>query len=136
MSLTSFLIGQRKAQHKHGAIHRATTKTAVAPSTKYTSQFFFISPIFTRSSLLNQKDLNCITHMTYALSFYRSRMILEPSKLFCMVTIFFGRVTCPNRFGEVQIILIRCKLDFYRLIFIIWTWPKSSGPVRNELDPS
>ena len=41
--LISFLIGQQQGQHKHGAVHGAATKSAVAPSAKYTNQFFFIS---------------------------------------------------------------------------------------------
>jgi hypothetical protein len=40
----------------------------------------------------------------------------------------------PKRFGQVQIILVKFKLDFYGLIFIIWTQPKWSGPNQNELD--
>ena len=40
----------------------------------------------------------------------------------------------PNHFGQVRIILVRFKLDFYRLIFIIWTQPKQSGPNQNNLD--
>ena len=34
----------------------------------------------------------------------------------------------PNRFGQLQIILVRFKLDFYWLIFKILTWPEWSGP--------
>ena len=34
-----------------------------------------------------------------------------------------------NRFGQVQIILVRFKLDFSGLIFIIWTCAKLFGPV-------
>ena len=41
-----------------------------------------------------------------------------------------------NCFGQVQIILIRFKLDFSGLIFIIWTSPKWFGPNQNKLDPS
>ena len=44
----------------------------------------------------------------YALSFYRSKMILDH----------------PNCFGRVQIILVRFKLDFCGLTFIIWTCQK------------
>ena len=42
----------------------------------------------------------------------------------------------PNRFGWAQSILVRVKLDFSGLIFIIWTWPKWFGPHQNKLDPS
>ena len=36
----------------------------------------------------------------------------------------------PNRFSWVQIILVRLKLDFYGLLFIIWTRPKLIGPIQ------
>ena len=39
----------------------------------------------------------------------------------------------PNRFGRVQSILVRVKLDFSGLIFIIWTWPKWFRPDQNKL---
>ena len=42
----------------------------------------------------------------------------------------------PKRFGRVQIILVKFKLDFSGLIFIIWTCPKLFEPDQNELDPS
>ena len=42
----------------------------------------------------------------------------------------------PNYFGQVQIILIRFKLDFYDIVFTIWTQPKQSWPNLNKLDPS
>ena len=61
---------------------------------------------------------------TYALSFYYSKMNFDR----------------PNRFGRVQSILVRVKLDFSWLIFIsnldlskmIWTRPKKIGPVHND----
>ena len=52
----------------------------------------------------------------YALSFYRSKIILDR----------------PNCFGQVQNILFMFKLDFSGLIFIIWTWPKQIGPDQNN----
>ena len=63
----------------------------------------------------------------YALSFYRSKMVLDR----------------PNCFGQVQIVLVMFKLHFSRLIFIIWTqpklsigtWPKSFGRSKIILDP-
>ena len=41
-----------------------------------------------------------------------------------------------NCFGRVQIILVRLKLHFSGLIFLIWTCPKWFGPDQNELDQS
>jgi hypothetical protein len=57
--------------------------------------------------------------ISYAMS-YRSKIILDR----------------PNCFGRVQIILVRFKLDFSRIFFIIWTLPKCFGPNQNKLDPS
>ena len=39
---------------------------------------------------------------------------------------------CPNWFGQIQIILIRFKLDFSGLIFIIWTCAKWFGPIEGQ----
>ena len=41
--------------------------------------------------------------------------------------------TGTNCFVQVQIILVRLKLDFSGLIFIIWTCPKWFGPDQNKL---
>ena len=72
---------------------------------------------------------------TYALSFYRSKMIFDR----------------PNCFGRVQVVLIRSKLfwldhnqiilvtfklNFSALSFIIWTCLKWFGPHQNKLDSS
>ena len=38
----------------------------------------------------------------------------------------------PNSFGRIQIILVRFKLLFPGLIFIIWTRPKQIRRVQNE----
>ena len=54
--LISFLINQQQAQQKHHAVHGAATKSAAAPSAKYTNQFVFILSIFNLSVLLNQKE--------------------------------------------------------------------------------
>ena len=56
----------------------------------------------------------------YALSFYRSKIILDR----------------PNCFGQVQNILVKFKLDFSLLTFIIWTCPKWFWPDQNKLDLS
>ena len=56
----------------------------------------------------------------HALSFYESKMILDR----------------PKCFGRDQIILVKFKLKFYGLTFIIWTYPKWFQPNQNELDPS
>ena len=74
--------------------------------------------------------------LTTALSFY----IYVGPKLFWIVQIVvvgsksFWLV--PNHFGRVQIILVRFKLDFYWLIFTIWTCPKWFEPDQNKLGPS
>ena len=44
--------------------------------------------------------------------------------------------TSSNHYGRVQIVLVRIKLDFYGLFFIIWTCPKQLRSNQNELDPS
>ena len=46
-----------------------------------------------------------------------------PSKLFW---------SCPNCFGQFQIISFRYKLDFSGLSFIIWTCSKWFGPIQNN----
>ena len=55
---------------------------------------------------------------TYALSFYRSKMIFDR----------------PNCFSQIQVTLVTFKLIFSALSFIIWTWPKQFLPVPNNLD--
>ena len=55
-----------------------------------------------------------------AFSFYRSKIILDR----------------PNCFVPGQIILVRFKLDFSGLIFIIWTCSKWFKPNQNELHRS
>ena len=56
--------------------------------------------------------------------FWTVQIVLDGYKLF-----WLG----PNCFGRVQIILVRFKLDFSRLIFIIWTCPKWFECGQNEL---
>ena len=92
-----------------------------------------------------------LSFITNALSFYWSKMILVrpnhfgPTKSFWSGTNCFGLVQIvlvgsksfwlvPNHFGRVQIILVRFKLDFYSLIFIIWTCPKWFEPDQNKVD--
>ena len=56
----------------------------------------------------------------------------KPSQILCPVLLsvqnYFGlsKLFCTgaNCFGQVQIILVRFKLDFSGLIFKIWTCPK------------
>ena len=87
--------------------------------------------IFERKFVCNtSSELGCWRILTInALSFYRSKMILDrPNfKLFC---------TGLNCFGQVQIILFRFILDFSGLFFIICTCPKWFGPYQNKLVPS
>ena len=45
--------------------------------------------------------------------FWTVQIVLDRFKLFW---------SCPNRFGWVQIILVRYELDFSGLFFIIWTY--------------
>ena len=42
----------------------------------------------------------------------------------------------PNFFGWIQIILVRLKLDFSGLIFMIWTCAKWLGPDQYKVDLS
>ena len=60
-----------------------------------------------------------------ALTFYRSKMILDGPIFFWIGT---------NCFGWVQIILFRFKLDFSGQNFVIFTCPKCLGPNQNDLD--
>jgi hypothetical protein len=53
--------------------------------------------------------------------FWTVQIVLDLSKLFW---------SCPNRFGRVQIILVRYKLDFSGLFFLLL------GTVPNDLDPT
>jgi hypothetical protein len=55
------------------------------------------------------------------------KILLEEYKLFW---------SGPNRFGQVQIILVSFKLDFSGIFFIIWTCPKLFGRYQNKLDLS
>ena len=41
----------------------------------------------------------------------------------------------PNCFGRIQIVLVRFKLYFSRLIFIIWTCPKWFEPKPEQIGP-
>jgi hypothetical protein len=59
--------------------------------------------------------------------FWNIQIVLNSYKLFW---------SDPNCFGQVQIILVRFKLDFYGLVFKIWTQPKWSGPDQIKLDPT
>ena len=59
--------------------------------------------------------------------FWTVQIVLDGYKLFW---------SGPNRFGRVRIILVRFKLGFSGLIFIIWTCPKWFGPDQNKLHPS
>ena len=67
-------------------------------------------------------------HYISALSFYRSKMILDRPNCFGQVQIL--------SFGCIQIILVRFKLLFPGLFFLIWTCPKWFGPDQNKLDTS
>ena len=59
--------------------------------------------------------------------FWTVQIVLDVYKLF-----WLG----PYCFGRVQIILVRFKLDFSGLIFIIWTCPKWFEPNQNKFGPS
>ena len=73
------------------------------------------------SNNVRKIEIRKLLKSCYALSFYRSKwfltiqIVLDGYKLFCLG---------PNCFGQVQIILVKFKLDFYGLTFIIWTQPK------------
>ena len=69
----------------------------------------------------------------YAFSFYRSK-IFGPSKLFWLGTNYKLFRSGTNRFGRVQIILVRFKLDFSGLIFIIYSGRVQIILVRFKLD--
>ena len=75
-----------------------------------------------------------------ALSFYRSKMILDRPNCFGQIQIVLvgskSFWSGPNHFGWVQIILVTFKLDFYSLIFIIWAFPKWFQPIQNKLGAS
>jgi hypothetical protein len=55
--------------------------------------------------------------------FWTIQIVLDGCKLF-----WWGL----NCFGQVQIILVRFKIDFSGLIFIIWTCPKWFGPDQKK----
>jgi hypothetical protein len=73
------------------------------------------SPFFNKN--LTVQVVHTYYHdLIYALSFYSSEINLDRT----------------NHFGGVQIILIQVKLDFFGLIFIIWTRPKQIAPVQDD----
>jgi hypothetical protein len=73
----------------------------------------------------------------YALSFYRSKMILDHPNCFGRLQIVLVRSKLfwsgPNHFGQVQIRLL--WTNFYNLdpTKMIWTRPNRIGPNQNEL---
>ena len=78
------------------------------------------------SQLLQNTEINIVVHWKFW------RKYGPVSHLF----------SCTNCFGwvrffrRVKILLVRFKLDFSGLIFIIWTCSKWFGPNKNKLDPS
>ena len=73
---------------------------------------------------------------TYALSFYRSKMIFDRPNCFGRVQVVLIRSKLfwldHNHFGHVQIKLFCTKFYNLDLSKIIWIWPKWIGPVQNH----
>ena len=72
------------------------------------------------------------------LSIYMSKMTLDRPNCFGRIQIVLvgSKSFCsgPNHFVWVQIILVRFKLEFCSLIFIIWTCPKWFETDQNKMD--
>ena len=77
-------------------------------------------------------------HVSYALSFYGSKMILDRPNNFGRVPIVLDRFNLfllgLNNFGQLQIIKISPEKSNLNLTKTIWTLPKQYGPYQNNLD--
>ena len=75
-------------------------------------------------------------HFSYALSSYRSKMILERPNCFGRIQIILvGSKSFwlgPNHFGQVQIRFLLTNFYNLDLSKMIWTRPKQIGPVQND----
>ena len=82
---------------------------------------------------LNECDLLTVKSVS---KFGHQLLAMSPVDL-CLVLLWVQNDWMgKNCFGRVQIILVRFKLDFSGLIFIIWTCPKLFWPNQNKLDPT
>jgi hypothetical protein len=73
---------------------------------------------------LQKKTWGCFTVLNVKKLHERMRIVCRPKRFWTVQMVL-------DAFGRVQIILVRFKLDFSGLIFIIWTCPKWFGPDQN-----
>ena len=105
------------------------------------------APKYKLQSLIAQLlKLHNLGHHTNALSFYRSKIILDPPNCFGLVQIILVGCksfrSCPNQNDQVQVqirllwtnFFLDGRLDFSGLVFILWICPKQIGPQQKVLD--